>query len=266
MSKLVYISKQKLEKLYLEEQKSMRQISKEMGCSNEHIRQQIIKYNIPKRSTSESALIARKRDFTIFNPFIWEKNQLEIFDGLVLSDGHISTNKYAARYSQTCKHEEFLIHIKNKIIPLKTIIRKRKDRDQEYSLETLSSSTLFEQRQRWYIDSTKILPKDFKLTPISLLYWFLGDGRYGEYKTTRALALYPYSLSNKETENLREQITNLGIKSTIIKSQYGTYIKIKTSNIDVFFTVIGKSPVECYKYKWGRFKNIDQIIKWRNAL
>ena len=281
-------NKKELEKMYLVDKLSTVQIAKLHNTGARLVARRIIKFNIPRRSGSESISMARKRDFTSYNEFKFNKNQKEIFEGLMLFDGSLSgapkyTNiQYTSKYQQTCKYKEFLEHIQN-VLPLgySNNIRELYEKggfgnDKKYRsfrLESKNSSTLLEQRTRWYPNGKKIVPKDFKLTPISLLYCFLGDGCYGEYgKYNRNLGFSTQSFTKEDNEFLQKQLLKLGIKSTLTKRKvndnlYFHYtIRIRNESISSFFLLIGKSPVECYKYKWGRFKNIDQIIKWRNAL
>ena len=50
---------------------------------------------------------------------------------------------------------------------------------QVFSLHTDVHDNLTEMYRKWYPESNeyvKLVPKDFELTPISLLHWFMDDG------------------------------------------------------------------------------------------
>ncbi len=269
----MYSSKQNLEKLYLEEQKSSIEIANIFNLNKRTILRKMVKYNIPRRTSVESHLIVNKRKYTSYNVIKLNDIQKQILDGLVLSDGYIKYRGIHIRsYSQACKHKEFLLYIQ-KVLPLgytEKSIRKRYNSGhfnngkiyKSYWLESLGSQFLLEQRKWWYPNGIKIVPKDFKLTPTSLLYWFLGDGSYGYknkiHKSKESIRLSTECFTKEDNEFLQKQLLKLGIKSAINfknKEKGSYYIRVSDTSISSFFLLIRKSPVECYKYKWGSFGN-----------
>ncbi len=278
-SNTILSNKKELEDLYWGNNLSMNEIAIKFNTTSRLVNRRMMKFNILRRSGSESISMARKRDFTLYNEFVFNQNQQEIFDGLMLSDGflhgdyHVHTNaQYTSNYLQPCKYKEFLNHIRC-ILPLgysNNYIRETYEKggfgnDKKYKtfrLRSLSSSTLLKERKRWYPNGKKIVPKDLVLTPKMLLYLFLGDGSFGglgprttpEY--TRSLSLHTQSFTKQENLFLMKQLLNFGIKSTLGRrylneTQY--FIRIRNKSVKTFFDLIGKCPVKCYEYKWGDF-------------
>lgn len=123
-----------------------------------------------------------------------------------------------------------------------------------------------EERKRWYPDGKKVIPKDFRFSPISLNIWYLGDGsRSGNAKNARRGILLCSDAFSKE--NLEETIImfllKLGIECWVTKRNQ---VKISNSSAPKFLEYIGECPIGCYEYKWDignieNFKRKDRVSK-----
>jgi len=123
-------------------------------------------------------------------PNIFTDNQKEFIDGLLLGDASI------------------VYPSKNSIYPRLTLSRKAEDKDYlfwqydvfrdfytdtgptpknffdyrtgktyfQYHLQSKSGEVFTEYYKKWYPNKKKIIPRDLKLTPTTLLVWFLDDG------------------------------------------------------------------------------------------
>ncbi len=56
----------------------------------------------------------------------------------------------------------------------------------EYHLRTISSVQLHSQRQRWYLNGTKRVPRDLKLTPFKCFIWYCEDGSLYKKKSRKS--------------------------------------------------------------------------------
>lgn len=120
----------------------------------------------------------------------------EAFDGAMLSDSqlirsHNSGNAYFNLSQSGYEHMDWLIAVEGALAALgikpcegypKILSSVSKGVKYDYCrLDTKVSELLTVQYYRWYPESSrtrgdKIVPKDLKLTPLSLAHWFMGDG------------------------------------------------------------------------------------------
>lgn len=221
------------------------------------------------------------------------KDQKPIFmgivDGLLLGDGQID-KKGLLRLEQSNKRHCWLEDVNNKIIslggyskiitipPRIMVIEGRSVFKKEGSLlYTPAYVEIQEQRKRWYPEGIKRIPKDLELSPLTLAYWFAGDGTYTKMGM---LTFCTNGFVKEDTQYLIELISNLGIEANIRKtSRKGQYtigifkileaIKLKD--------IIEPFLPECCKYKLefvrsdppnyfsGRKLTDDQVIEIRNS-
>jgi hypothetical protein len=77
-------------------------------------------------------------------------------------------------------------------------------------LLTASSLNLYIERLRWY-DLVKVLPRNFNLTPTSLLHWLMGDGSFDT-----SIKLFTYSFHLSEVMRLALQLRQVvGVKARL---------------------------------------------------
>lgn len=111
-----------------------------------------------------------------------------IVDGLLLGDGSMSTSGVLC-ISQARVRKGWLSDIKQKLAAVgvcakiskysakNSVIAGRPVRSSGgYTLRTLTYVEFKSERRRWYPAGIKIVPIDVDLSPISVAYWFCGDG------------------------------------------------------------------------------------------
>ena len=263
-------NKKELEDLYLNQKLSMKEIAIKHNTSLRLVNRRMKKFYIPSRTYSESIQMSREKEYGKYNILNLNSKQKQILDGLIFSDGYLKgKGTYTSNYVQSCKYKEFLKHIQL-ILPLgyNCDIYERFEKGgfgnnqkyQSYYLSSLGSKYLLKERKRWYPNGKKIIPKDFKLTNLSLLYLFLGDGSYGSYKKHKrykSLIISSQSFTKEENEFFVKLLLNLGIEATInCRDSKHHYVRIRNKSIEKFFKIIGSCPVKCYEYKWGKFKEV----------
>jgi hypothetical protein len=142
---------------------------------------------------------------------------------------------------------------------------------------TLTHPDIFHQAKRWYsgVNQTKAIPSDIRITPTSILLWYLGDGSltYIKDSNTYVVRFATCSFSVDEIENiLMPKLTALGLECSRDISKND--IRICASSIGRFFDFIGhKSPISCYDHKfdipeWLRLIRLSDIVendqqKWK---
>jgi len=136
--------------------------------------------------------------------------------------------------------------------------------------QTLMHPDINSQAVRWYSgpNQTKKIPTDVRITPISVMLWYLGDGsfHYEEKGNMSVLRLATCSFDRNDLE----QIVISKLKSHNIDCYVDDYkndIHVRSESIKYFFNFIGwKSPIVCYDHKfvipeWLKLIRLSEITK-----
>ncbi len=183
------------------------------------------------------------------------EEQKNIFDGIMISDGGIPKDMYTFVVTQKTERIDYLYYICDLLNIDKTrvnsLIRKPDKRTGKcYNtsyIRTLSDWYFKEQRERWYPEGKKIVPKDIKLTREMLTQWFMGDGSAGIYAHTTNVCLCTNSFSKEDLDFLIEKLKELNIESRANKQ---SILVISKKSHKTFFEHLGICPIDCFKYKW----------------
>ena len=131
---------------------------------------------------------SHKRHFEA--PLIPEYTAQEILDGLLLGDGGIAKKGYA-QMEQCSRRKGWLLDVQDRLhltgVESRIILTPPRERTLKESGRVLRGTAgrhlytpvymeLKEQRQRWYPEGVKLVPRDLRLTPMVLAQWFCGDG------------------------------------------------------------------------------------------
>lgn len=165
-----------LQDQYIVQGKTITQIAEEVSCSTRTIHKHLKRFGIPTR-------VRGKRG----NHIEITEALLEYLDGTLLGDGHLSGYwAVSSSYNLTQRHLSYIHYVRNKLIHLdldsggNIWTRLHLCRNGEYtvshSFATRAYRELREQRDRWYPNGKKRVPKDVRLTPLSVRTWFLEDG------------------------------------------------------------------------------------------
>lgn len=193
------------------------------------------------------------------------KEQHEIIEGILVSDGWIA-GKLRNRLSISQKYdkEEFVKHIAQSL-PFKHSVRTYKFNNnwQKHANDSVRYSSfaypiIEEYWKRWYPESNKIVPSDFKITPISLLYWYCGDGNL--HKRNKYVRLHTNSFCKIDVKRLSKQFKEKKMHVTISKKNE---ICIWKEFTNTFFDYIGwECPFTCFEYKWPK----ERIVQSRMTM
>lgn len=112
----------------------------------------------------------------------------EVVEGLLLGDAYID-RKGLLHLEQSDVRFDWILQVQalfaavgatSKIIPIPPRVRHLEGRvlrsGPAHVLYTPAYVELQAERGRWYPQGTKIVPRDLRLTPVSLTHWFCGDG------------------------------------------------------------------------------------------
>lgn len=195
--------------------------------------------------------------FLDWNISFFSEKIAEIVDGLVLSDASVTPQ---GQVVATLRHEEFRDYwssLLSPYVPVNLTCYPNKGDKPYFRFCTKTHVDFQQQRKRWYPNGIKKIPEDVKLTPLSVLMWYLGDG-YFDLKC-RHIYLHTNSFCPTDVKNVVDRLNDLGVLCKFSwRRKQGTYkrdypvIHVSYKNIPSFFEFIGfKSPVKCYDYKFN---------------
>jgi len=244
------------------------------------IYKELIRHNIPLRTISESvSLSTRTLDYDI--TYLTE-DMIEWFDGFLLGDGSLRFSKQTvdknnminyARISMASVQKEWTDYAVSKfsfyaMSPSKSIVFKNNDKNPNplWICKSVGHPDIIKQANRWYsgTDFKKKIPKDIKITPISVMLWYLGDGCLVNNKGVK---LATCGFTNEENNFLVSKLEELGIHSYLGRWKQYVYIWLRRNSVGKFFDFIGKkSPIKCYDYKfdyqeWYNYLRLSDIVK-----
>ena len=204
--------------------------------------------------------------------------QMQAFDGLVLSDAHLKQSGNSS-FAMSVKYYGFVAAVE-KVLPLAwhllrhyiLPVDKRTGKNYEgWSLSSTADLFLRDQRARWYPKNKKIVPRDIRITPTCLLWWYIGDGSLAKKPSRpkyRRVILCTDCFTDEEIEFLMGLLrSELGNDSIYEEEQHIVIAKNALCN---FVKYIGtKSPVPEYNYKFdfGQYENPDYFREsWSNRV
>lgn len=265
------LSKDFLNQHYVQEEKSCREISEfimnkyDISISVSTIHKKLVENDI-NRNSLESRLLRDKNSLD-YNKSYLREDIIEAIDGFLLGDGSIdSSNKNkktkSARLTCGLQYEEFCNYFASFFQDYGMVVSAYKDEGMSSGVQYHGRSRFhpdfFDQYIRWYNYKDKQPPDDVRITPTSLMMWYLGDGSVVVKDRSINLRLSTDSFLPEKVKFLVEKLKLIGINS---HRNNDNRIVIQARSIPVFFDFIGKkSPVKCYDYKFKlpdwRFESI----------
>lgn len=198
--------------------------------------------------------------------------QTQIINGSLLGDGELSKTYSTNHNSHFCKTQckkfkEYLIWHKDSLSPYvnklskkysrrkavrknkKTIHIKTNKRLVGYTIRTKSCVIFSKMRETWYPLGKKIVPKNLKLTPLTIAIWFCDDGSNDFYN--RRASISTNSFTYEEVLNLKEKFVEFNIVPKIRQEKPNQYRMFFTGiSYDNLIALIKDFIVwECFKYK-----------------
>lgn len=200
-------------------------------------------------------------------------DEQSIFDGYILSDGHLEDCKGNSRLVMCQKHRLFIDYIKSSLQTIKwgktkdiEIYDKRTKKTYGQSRsKSLSSVLMSKERKRWYPDGKKIVPRDIVLDDLCILFWYLGDGCLCKKKDRpnhRRICFATIGFEDEDIQHLllllKERIGN----DSVYLENRNIYVG-RQSLCKLVSVLGGTSPVVDYQYKFdfGRYFDSDYLQK-----
>lgn len=178
--------------------------------------------------------------------------EMEILDGLMLSDGCLSdTSRISARLTFGFKYKNVCETIINEMESLTFSSIWKSNISNCYHFKSHMFHDLLNESRRWYKDGSKIVPKDVRVTKKSCYWWFIGDG----YTLSSTGNVYLCTDSFKREENifLIEKLKMLGFDTSLMKNNR---IRFKKEDSFKFLNWIDDNKIKEYNYKWEKRENV----------
>lgn len=264
--KSALMTKEYLMQEYVNNEQSLNQIARKIGCSKKLVLINIKKHKVSTRSNSLAMHIRSRRNFKLDGKV---KNYV---DGLILGDGHIfQRSQYSARYDQsiTTKCREWADRIKLDFsdfgidtalldyMSSPMVIKKTGQVISSFP-QVLLFTKFYEEfaffKERWYPNGgTKTIPDDIEMAPITIANWYMGDGNFEN--TTGRIEIAINSFSPNDIQIVQTKMfKTLGIQPKIYpRRNQNNQPRMKFNRIDASkilkYTQDYKIP--CFDYKWG---------------
>lgn len=192
----------------------------------------------------------------------------QIIEGSLMGDGGLELNKKQINpnfsVNQMGTKLEYLenltqeFNLSKDIIKFKNKYNKKLDKNYDsWCFRTRAAAEFLPYYQRWYPNNTKIIPKDFKITSLSLYHWYIGDGSLYQNAKELRIVLYTNGFNIEDVEWLQKQFLNFDIKFNLNLTKYKgydlSYPILKTGARDSvynFFKLMPENKIFCYQYKF----------------
>lgn len=218
------------------------EIAQELGCSQGAVSYAMRKFNI--QVIQHQGQHKEPEDMWFY----------ELIAGELLGDGSIQ-NEYPdtpyARYSHTTKYELYAQWLVD-MIESAGLDAMYYENGNQYNVQTLSYSCLYDIWQEWYSSDGREVPNGIQLTPTVLRQWYIGDGtRRSREGKEPYVVLTNRSFSEGSISLLQKSLSHIGIDS----SQHDDGMYIPVDKHDRFFQYMSDLPEQLddiYGYKWPR--------------
>ena len=194
----------------------------------------------------------------------------EMIQGLLLSDGYLrkidDQQNSCLEVEQSESHKDFILRIADHLKEIgigygfyeylhknnKTGFAPASWGIRIFSYRHLGFTKL---RKKWYPCGKKIVPKDIKLTPKVLAYWFMGDGSTNwrnKEKRTSVTMLHTQGFDNEFVLFLKDKLHELGIEIIHLQrkpnDRYALRIE-RAKDVKRLFNIIEPYILPCFNYK-----------------
>lgn len=244
-----------IKKMYYVDKKSMENIAIHLKTTRKTLTKFFDENNLPKNNGGRTPKI------TLTN------RQIEVLNGCLLGDGHLSKIRSNSNFSYTSSIENHVKLVNNEFIEYMNDIKHTSHYDirtnktyYRYVVNSILNEEFTELRNKWYPNGIKIIPDNVKLTSITCLFWYVGDGgliQNYKKKETSSLKLNTQCFSVDDIDNII--IPQL---KSFNAYRYNQLVFIPRNRIEDFLKFIGDCPFPEYSHKWNVFpyknKNIEQ--------
>lgn len=211
-------------------------------------------------SNETKAIISNKNKWSKndCNTCLLTETEKDILNGMLLGDGHIEKLKLTSRLSYGSKFKETLEDIKTSIQSFDFSPLWQSQITKCWHIKSRSYLNLNEIRNKWYKNNIKTVPEDIKLSPLSLYWWFIGDG----YRRDYGIIFCTDAFNFNDKSILIKKLNEIGfISARLMKNE--KRILIGGCEVRKFLDYVKNSVTISQQYQY-KFSNNWKIKKEKN--
>ncbi len=241
-------SRERLVELYHGQGRSLSEIARIYGTNVGTVHRIFKRLGIERRRPVEAADLAATKSVALSEYLV------ELIEGELLGDGSLRRYRNGAQFVYTTKYYEFAEWLRGQLeaegVECSGITKYRHPAGNTvFRFQTLTYQELGWLYDKWYgEDGRKRLPEDFRLTPVRLRQWFMGDGSNVTESSAKYIACVS-SFSAEDKVRLKEELERL-LGHEVRMHEGGKKFYIPAAAARRMFGLIGPCPVACYEYKW----------------
>ncbi len=240
--------KEALEDLYHAEGKSLAEIARMYATNTGTVHRVFTRFGIQRRKPGEAADEVATKSVALSASFA------ELIEGELLGDGSLRRYKNGAIFQYTSKYYDYAMWLTEQFegegIECSEVTEHQRDAGNVvFNFQTLAYKELGDLYDKWYDASArKRLPEGFKLSPIALRQWFIGDGSNVTESKAKYISCYT-AFSSDDKDRLKTMLER-SLDRNLVFHEGGNKIYINADAVKALFDYIGPCPVSCYEYKW----------------
>lgn len=160
--------------------------------------------------------------------------------------------------SQSPKYYDLIYDVRNKLNELgfNSTLLTRKNvgyaKNDIIQLQSSRNKIFTEMRKIWYPDNKKLIPRDLKLTPKIIAYWFMCDGSTKWVQDRTLLGLATDGFKHEDVYFLNDKLLELDLKTHVTNDNtHGTkrINSVKSSEVIKFLECVDEYILPCFRYK-----------------
>lgn len=179
--------------------------------------------------------------------------QEQILIGSMLGDGAISKKGDSYRFRLThCEEQEAYFRFKTSFFEGKSY---KRDKDNALLFDSKSSYIFKKYRDDWYCNDTKkhIIPKDLKLSPLTLAIWFMDDGSFNN-ESKKSIEIYTNTFNEESVSFLVKKLREEYLVDCSYRVKNDHYIiTFSRAGTKSFLDIISPYVVPSMTYKLGDY-------------
>ena len=171
----------------------------------------------------------------------------EVISACLIGDGSLekSGKYYRLRVGHTVRHSEYVLwkykYLQRLCLTEPTYVPKTNS----LRFGTIGHPELSDLRYQWYENGVKIIPLEFRLTPLTLAIWFMDDG----CKHGKSVDFSVHCFSQESAENLQRALSEFNILTTINFDGKGKRIYVRSDSYSNFKELVNPYIQTCMAYK-----------------
>ena len=194
--------------------------------------------------------------------------QIQILNGIMLGDGSFSDKSKSITFSHKIDHESYLHYIQECLGELSG--NQQMSQTSGYGTKMVRSRTISnifidDLYKSWKIDGKCQVPKNMKLTPITLAFWYMDDGSLSHHESQNDRACFATcGFNEKSVDTLILAFNDIGIIATKYNTEGYWRIRLNTKEAYKLFDMISPYIPNVMRYKlpkeYNRTIDIDMSI------